>query len=58
LWNGLAYWIGTIPLFVVGLLFLSLAFLIKRQIRKPQKKPLLDTLLENERTLEVKDNTQ
>lgn len=58
LWSGLGYWVGTIPLFVLGFIFLLLAFLIKRQLKKPQKKPLLDTLLENESTLEIKDNTQ
>ena len=49
--SGLGYWVGTIPLFVLGALLLMVALLFKKRLRSKQK-PLLDTLLENEKTLE------
>jgi hypothetical protein len=54
--DGLAYWLGTIPFFITGFVFLLIAFLIKKRLQRPRQKPLLDTLLENENKSEIKDS--
>jgi hypothetical protein len=57
LMDGLAYWVGTIPLFIAGFVFLIIAFLIRKRLQRPQQKPLIDTLLENENKSETNDSS-